>query len=238
MKRELALEEIRKGLDNRLLGRLTGSEVVVGRDANCSISLENTAVSRYHGVFQGFQDHCFYKDLGSTNGSWLNGFPLVEGQWRLVRAGDLMQIADVAVRIIEASTEGPNVSAEGSKEKKDYSFIVFSNGAFLNEYPALQNGGSVTIGGAAAMLALDGFVDPKSCLTIESKGKSIVAQQHGVDGEVFLNGEPIVDSVTLVDRDILLLRHYSVIFNDPFRITGQIDSGWEDSDDPWSDDGP
>lgn len=229
MKTKLVIEEIRKGAENRVLGSLSEGEVLVGRDPTCGIPLQNTAVSRQHGVFQQFKDHWLYKDLGSTNGSWLNGLPLGEGQWRIVRTGDLMQLADIAVKI---------GLAPGESEERDSSrtLLVFANGNFLEEYPIPDIGHALSIGASGTDLMIEGVADPKASLTIDRQGRNVCALQHGLEGEAFVNEEPIVEISYLSDRDVVRLQQYTVILHDPDRGSDTSDPGWEESDDPWADD--
>ncbi len=50
-----------------------GAETVAGRDANCQICLEDEFVSQLHARVVNNQGHYILEDLGSTNGTFVNG---------------------------------------------------------------------------------------------------------------------------------------------------------------------
>ncbi|MBA3541207.1 MAG: FHA domain-containing protein [Deltaproteobacteria bacterium] len=85
-------------------------ETVVGRDVGCALRFNDPAVSRRHLRFIRRQDHLFLEDLGSANGTLLNG-RAVAAPIRLcdgdrVRAGSrevVVRVADVQ-RVAEPAT--------------------------------------------------------------------------------------------------------------------------------------
>jgi type II secretory pathway predicted ATPase ExeA len=80
---------------------LNGSHVLIGRDRLCDICVEDTQVSRLHGLIARAADGVYYLDLGSTNGSAVNG----ETTRRLVLANnDVIAVGDV--RIIYSLKDG------------------------------------------------------------------------------------------------------------------------------------
>lgn len=68
---------------------LTGDEVVVGRLAECQLCLPDSNVSRRHAAFVRLDDGWAITDLGSTNGTQLNGKPVERAR---LREGDVVQI--------------------------------------------------------------------------------------------------------------------------------------------------
>jgi type II secretory pathway predicted ATPase ExeA len=80
---------------------LNGSHVLIGRDRLCDICVGDTQVSRLHGLIARAADGVYYLDLGSTNGSAVNG----ETTRRLVLASnDVIAVGDV--RIIYSLKDG------------------------------------------------------------------------------------------------------------------------------------
>jgi len=49
------------------------SRITIGRDPANSITLEDMLVSRFHAVVQKVKNDYFVEDLGSTNGTFVNG---------------------------------------------------------------------------------------------------------------------------------------------------------------------
>jgi hypothetical protein len=216
MIRQLRIEELSEDGGAVEIGQLMKGEVILGRGPGCSVTLDNTAISRQHGMFVQIRQHWFYKDLGSTNGSWLNGLPLQEGQWKLVRAGDLMQIADVAIRLRALTNEGADSLMPPSHGIS--SAIVFSNNNFQDEYPIPENGPIVVVGGPRADLRLseteESEVDPR--LVIERRDGNLEISSLG-EIPVFVNEEQVSEPMTLNDRDLVRISNYLILMNDPAR---------------------
>lgn len=66
-------------------------EMRIGRDPGCEIHLPERVVSREHACIKRQDDGYYVHDLGSKNGTFVNGQPVSEG-WRL-QDGDEVQIA-------------------------------------------------------------------------------------------------------------------------------------------------
>src|SRR5256885_6946408 len=80
------------------------AEVIrVGRVDALEIVLNDGSVSRYHAELRATDRGWRIRDLGSTNGTSLNGVRLGNGQWPL-RPRDLLQFGDVAI-VVEAIDE-------------------------------------------------------------------------------------------------------------------------------------
>ncbi|REJ74151.1 MAG: GGDEF domain-containing protein [Acidobacteria bacterium] len=78
-------------------------ELSVGRALSNSIVLDDDSVSRQHALFYRRGDGFFVSDLGSTNGTLVNDFP-VESETPL-RNGDLVTIGGVVFKFISDNTE-------------------------------------------------------------------------------------------------------------------------------------
>src|SRR4051812_3142703 len=68
----------------------------IGRLEALEIVLDDSSVSRYHAEVRATDRGWHVRDLGSTNGTRLNGVRLNTGQWPL-RARDLLQFGEVAI---------------------------------------------------------------------------------------------------------------------------------------------
>ena len=102
MKRSIRL----RGLNGTFKGQSWESEEVlrIGRLGPLEVVLEDTSVSRNHAEIRYTDRGWRLRDLGSTNGTRLNGVRLSAGQWPL-RVRDLIQFGEIAI-VVEALTDG------------------------------------------------------------------------------------------------------------------------------------
>lgn len=88
---EVALLVLHRGAQGSQRWRLDKPEVLIGRSPECDIVLPDRQVSRRHArVFRVGEDF-YVEDLGSKNGTWVNGEPLRAP--RRLEDGDEIQIA-------------------------------------------------------------------------------------------------------------------------------------------------
>lgn len=78
-----------KGADEGKQFELSGSTLGVGRDTGNAVRLHDTEVSRRHAEFRQTEDGYQLVDVGSANGTFVNGQPIQETP---LRAGDHIQI--------------------------------------------------------------------------------------------------------------------------------------------------
>ena len=62
---------------------------IVGRDSNCDLTISEQAVSRQHVKFERTADGFMVTDLGSTNGTWVNGKNI---ETAILRSGNRIRI--------------------------------------------------------------------------------------------------------------------------------------------------
>jgi len=51
-------------------------EVIIGRDPECAIRMGSEEISREHCALKGVGETILVRDLGSSNGTYVNGFPI------------------------------------------------------------------------------------------------------------------------------------------------------------------
>ena len=71
--------------------------MVLGRHELCEVHLEDATVSRRHASLRWRDGVWMLLDLGSTNGTWVNGRRVTSQT--PVRRGDLVQLGEVQVRL-------------------------------------------------------------------------------------------------------------------------------------------
>jgi hypothetical protein len=98
IKRRLIISD---GLREREL--LLVGTIVVGRDPSCDVTEDgDPLLSRRHTEFTAGPDGVTVRDLGSRNGTFVNGVRIAEGS---IRAGDVVHIGNMRLRYIEG--DGP-----------------------------------------------------------------------------------------------------------------------------------
>jgi len=75
--------------------RLDANPVIIGRGRDCTVSLDNLAVSRHHVQIAWQVDRYTVTDLGSRNGTFVNGVPLTEP--RALKPGDRVQVGSSTI---------------------------------------------------------------------------------------------------------------------------------------------
>lgn len=80
-------------LDKFLLGQ---GQVTIGRSPECDIKIDNPAISRKHATLQSREDGYLLTDLGSANGTFLNGEKV--DQPVTVKPGDVINLAKFELR--------------------------------------------------------------------------------------------------------------------------------------------
>ncbi len=81
-----------------------GSELTIGAAANCAVRLQAADVSRKHALLTCHRGTIVILDLGSTNGTFVNGKPVKEAE---LKSGDAIRFSSVIAQILpEASSSG------------------------------------------------------------------------------------------------------------------------------------
>ena len=82
--------------------RLDRVLVVVGRHPDCDVRLDSPRVSRWHCCLSEVDGEVWVRDLGSTNGTWIDGRRVRSGS---LRTGDVLAIAHHRYRVEEVRAE-------------------------------------------------------------------------------------------------------------------------------------
>ncbi len=87
---------------------LSKNEIIIGRDINADVVLNTAEVSRRHARLHLDGGNYVVEDLGSTNGTFINGQRLVIPT--VLRTGDIIMLGEAATLVYEASQYDPNAT--------------------------------------------------------------------------------------------------------------------------------
>jgi len=90
---------VRSGVDADARLVLDGRRVMAGRGSTCDLVVRDTTVSREHAAFVLRGDVWWVLDLGSTNGTRVNGLRAAEHP---IVPGDRIELGDIVVEFVEA----------------------------------------------------------------------------------------------------------------------------------------
>ena len=94
-----SLREPRRRLRRRPAGLLEGAvggRLMLGRSSECQLVFADDTVSRRHAELRLVEGRWMLRDLGSSNGTWVNGRRVMEAE---VAPGDDVQLGGCAVRL-------------------------------------------------------------------------------------------------------------------------------------------
>jgi len=86
--------EVQSGLPGRRVFEV-GAQAIIGRGADCHVRLDEPNISRHHAELFWLRVQYEIRDLGSTNGTFVNGQPT---QQAVLHDGDLLELGLVQVR--------------------------------------------------------------------------------------------------------------------------------------------
>ena len=71
------------------------AKITIGRDTDNDVVIDNKRASRHHGMIQKIKDAYCLKDVGSTNGTFVNGRKLPADKYIKLQPGDKITIGNM-----------------------------------------------------------------------------------------------------------------------------------------------
>lgn len=96
--------------------RFPNGEFVFGRGPECHVRPISESISRQHCLLRVGSDGAHIRDLGSTNGTLINGIRVV-GDYML-KPGDELQLGPMVLRVVVDEPEVPEEVREGQRDTK------------------------------------------------------------------------------------------------------------------------
>lgn len=116
---------------------IRNAEFTVGRKPDNSLTLSDSTVSSHHAVIEQVSGFLFLRDLGSTNGTFVNGRRIDEPQ--RVASGDLIQFGAAVMRVV--ANTGQTTGATESSDVSDDALALMQFGRIMQRrdiHPHLQ----------------------------------------------------------------------------------------------------
>lgn len=108
---------------------LTGGRVVVGREEKCELHFDDATVSRTHAALERSGGETRVTDLGSSNGTTINGEP-VDATGRRLHSGDIVRFGAVELRFrLPEGEAGPPASTVQQTAPHNVEYRVQSQSA-------------------------------------------------------------------------------------------------------------
>jgi len=217
----------------RLKGRplktypFAGEEMSIGRLAENAIVIDNLSVSRTHATVRSSADGFVLRDLGSKNGTLLNGKPAAEAR---LADGDCIGIGKYEILFQIPALEGagpedldqtviiphfrPETGSAPARPDADAERALprLFRRSCLEEYPLAKE--RTVIGRRRnSDIRLPGFFAPRVTVEIVRKGAEYVLQKVEGRATVTINGEEM-DEKTLAREDLIAIGSEEFVFKD------------------------
>ncbi len=98
--------------------------VSIGRAPDNSLVLDDEYISRWHALLIVENSHLQVQDLGSTNGTYLNGERLQSNKPTAVRSGQIIQVGIVVMRYLPPPQGLPKLTTETTEESKPSEKVI------------------------------------------------------------------------------------------------------------------
>lgn len=109
---------------------VTRGETILGRDPQCDIVIADKSASRTHASLVATANGPVLRDLGSRNGTWVNGMRL--GSDRRIRVGDRIRLGTETIFV----TEIQGTEIHGSELDRDDGWLAVQSALLLKESTA------------------------------------------------------------------------------------------------------
>jgi ABC transport system ATP-binding/permease protein len=189
-----------------------GSRIVIGRsNEGGQLPIEHPSVSRRHLALSADQSGLYVEDLGSSNGTWINGNRLNQGHSVPLRENDKVAISPDAAVIITFSASDmaneavqPGSSAAAKVRDLDIrSILSRKNEVFIGRSQECD-------------LVLDDMMVSRKHARLFNRGKEVWIEDLNSSNGVFVNGRKVSGKQILTERDKLMIGLYA------FSLSGTV----------------
>ncbi len=167
------------------------SMLILGRSNEAGqLQIDHPSISRKHLALYADDSGLYVEDLGSTNGSYLNGKKLITGQRMPFREGDSLSLTPDQSVLVQFSPFGVSSSSSSTpKKEKDISSLLASK----NE---------VVIGRSSDCdLVLEDVMVSRRHARLQQKGGKVWIEDLNSSNGVYINGKKINSKQQVTEKD-------------------------------------
>ncbi|MBQ7752693.1 MAG: FHA domain-containing protein [Treponema sp.] len=73
------------------------AQITIGRESDNNVVVDNKLASRHHAMIQKIKNAYFIKDMGSTNGTFINGVRIPNDKYVKLNPGDKITIGNMSL---------------------------------------------------------------------------------------------------------------------------------------------
>jgi EAL domain-containing protein (putative c-di-GMP-specific phosphodiesterase class I) len=210
--------------------RVDAARFVVGRRPEASLSIPSPTVSREHAELTVVEEGLLLRDLGSTNGTFVNGTRIQ--QPCTVTHGDLLQFGQIVFRVMQQSTESGPQTIEDDSCDRALALIQFdqlmTQRAVAPHYQPIVGMKDRQVFGyeVLARSRFFGLKDPRSMfaaakvLDLEGELSRILREEGLRNGQVLPEGHALfvnTHPIEMEDVDLLIFSLQGLRENEPTR---------------------
>lgn len=190
--------------------------ITVGRTIQNSLVIADDSMSRSHAEFRFFGNDWTIADLGSTNGTVLNGTYLIPKEIYLVRSGDQVSFGSYLVEV-----------REDKRETNKYSLLIFGSGQYEGNF-VIGEGTTFSYGGPQATIRNSSEINNDLIFTIRIDEGKLILSPKIISTDLVINNKPINSITTLSDRDIIKIGTHLLLVSVPsstgFNLNANFDN--------------
>lgn len=214
----LKLETLAYG-DPSTITSISAGSLSLGRSSDNDVVIDAEGVSRLHALIQQAGDSWVFRDLGSTNKSWVNGIEVSQGQVRLLRNHDVIQLADFPLRVSDLSKE--DISGLPDVYVSVF-LLVFVGGKFREQVDLIEPDDRLVLGGPEANFNIEGFASDNLIMVIARNLGRLELTVGKVGPTVKVGGVGVRGTTSLVDRDEIDVEELKVVVSDSSSLVPQL----------------
>ncbi len=124
-------------------------QLIIGRATDSDLSIPSLSLSRRHARLAAREGRFFVEDLGSRNGTFVNGAQIAGVT--PVLPGDEIRCGDVRIRLVAQSTDSVHLTADGGMSTPSDTYILNREQLNFRRYAAESRSGTVAKSGDAGI---------------------------------------------------------------------------------------